>query len=301
MIKEVLKYLPQILQYEIDEQIKNNSETERQIEEIRLRVNRRASLKIGQEVKILKTIITQNDIKNTFEKICENSIYSYIKQISEGFITIEGGNRVGIVGSCVLENEKVTNINYISSLNFRIARQLKEVSIPFLKYVIDLQNDTIFNTIIASPPGGGKTTILRDLIRKISNGMPEINFTAKTCGVVDERGEIAASAKGIPQNDLGNLTDIIENVPKHTGMKILIRSMAPQIIACDEIGSKEDIEAIKYAINSGVKGIFTYHAQNLEEVMSNREIEKLITNKTIQNIIVLDMKEKGKIKEIYKN
>ena len=100
--------------------------------------------------------ISKKEIDETFENICEKSIYSYTKQISEGFITIKGGNRVGITGSCVIENNRVKNINNVSSLNFRIARQIKDVSTPILKDVIDIENDTIFNTMIVSPPGARK-------------------------------------------------------------------------------------------------------------------------------------------------
>lgn len=135
--------------------------------------------------------------------------------------------------------------------------------------------------------GKGKTTILRDIIRNISNGIPEINFRGKTCGVVDERGEIAAIYKGIPQNDIGIRTDVVENVSKSQGMQMLIRSMSPEVIACDEIGTKEDVEAIKYALCSGVKGIFTMHGLEMKDIKGKREICELIDNKWIEKIIFL--------------
>lgn len=156
MIIEVLEYLPQSLVIKINNFIKENPNLEYDLEEIRLRINQNITLKIGQDLKTINHKITKQEITESFENICEKSVYSYIKQISEGFITIKGGNRVGITGSCVLENNKVININHISSLNFRISRQIKEVSTPILKYVIDLSNDTIFNTLIVSPPGARK-------------------------------------------------------------------------------------------------------------------------------------------------
>ena len=128
--------------------------------------------------------------------------------------------------------------------------------------------------------------------------MPEINFSAKTCGIVDERSEIAAMYKGVPQNDVGNLTDVIDNVPKAIGISMLIRSMAPQIIICDEIGSKEDVDAIEKMVCSGVKGIFTAHAQLAEEIFHNVNLNRLVKCKLVNKIIVLDYKEKGKIKEV---
>ena len=221
------------------------------------------------------------------QKICENSIYAYKEQISQGYITIKGGHRIGITGTCVIENQKISNIKYISSLNFRIAREVKGCSQKILKDIIDQEHNTIYNTLIVSPPGKGKTTILRDTIRNISNGIPKMNFRGKICGVVDERGEIAAMYKGIPQNDIGIRTDVIENVSKYNGMQILIRAMGPEVIACDEIGTKEDIEAIQYAINSGVKGIFTMHGSNMTSVKSNSEINKIIESKLIEKIIFL--------------
>lgn len=179
MVNEVMEYFPESIKNEVYNYIKEKDNIENLIEEIRLRINQNIIIKIGQDLVRLNNKITKIELTEIFENICEKSIYAYTKQISEGFITIKGGNRVGITGSAVIENGKVINMNYISSLNFRIARQIKEVSIPILKYVIDIQNDTIFNTLIVSPPGGGKTTILRDLIRKISNRNSRDKFFGK--------------------------------------------------------------------------------------------------------------------------
>ena len=169
MLKEVIDYMPAHIKLIINAYIEKNNNLVNTIEEIRIRSNGDLSIKIGQELISLSSNVSKEELQETFENICEKSIYSYTKQISEGFITIKGGNRVGITGSGVLENEKVINMNYISSLNFRIARQIKDVSDSILKYVINLEENSIYNTIIASPPGAGKTTMLRDLVRKISN------------------------------------------------------------------------------------------------------------------------------------
>ena len=181
MIKEILEYMPKTLIEVLNQYIKSDNEKIEykinNIEEIRLRAEQNLCIKMGQDMKELRHKVSKKELEETFENICEKSIYSYTKQISEGFITIKGGNRVGITGSCVVEEDKVENINNISSLNFRVARQIKDVSVPLLKDVIDLSNNTIFNLMIVSSPGGGKTTILRDLVRKISDR----NSRNRTC------------------------------------------------------------------------------------------------------------------------
>ncbi len=296
-MEQVLEYLSNSLRTEIQKYLYSNNN---EIEEIRIRANRPMSIKTSRKNEILEHIVTTQEILETFQKVCENSVYSYKKQICEGFITIKGGHRVGITGNCVFENGQVTNINYISSLNFRIAREKINCSNVLLKYVIDIQNKNIYNTLIVSQPGCGKTTILRDLIRKISSGISEYDIEPKTFGVVDERGEIASMHKGIPQNNVGILTDVIDNVSKSLGMSMLIRSMAPEIIACDEIGSSEDIQAINYTMCSGVKGIFTAHGGSLEELLLNKQIAELLQKFIIERIIFLDKNNKGQIKEVYK-
>ncbi len=295
-LKSILRYFP----YNIREFIlQNTSESVCDfIEEIRIRLNRPIVLKIGQELMIIEHTITKEEISEIFSQICENSIYSYKNEICEGFITVRGGHRVGIAGTAVID-EKIKNINYISSLNFRIARQKKNSSRSIIGNIINQESNTIYNTLIISPPGCGKTTILRDIIKNLSDGIKQLNFTPKVVGVVDERGEIAATYRGIPQNDIGMMTDVMSNIPKSLGMKMLIRSMSPQIIACDEIGGHADTEAIRTAMCSGVKGIFTAHGSSLEEIIMNEEINQLIKENIIEKIVQLSTKEKGKPEKIY--
>ena len=257
------------------------------LEEIRIRNNRPIFLKIGQSEQQVNYIINTNDVLEILQKICDNSIYTYQNQICNGYITIKGGHRIGITGNIVIKDGQVTNISHIYSLNFRIARQVIDCSNKILESVLDLKNNTVFNTIIISPPGRGKT-ILRDLIKKISDGIPEISFNGINVGVVDERGEIAAMYKGIPQNDIGRRTDILDNIPKDIGMKMLIRSMNPKVIVADEIGSTKDIEAIKYAICSGVKGVFTAHGNGLKDIINNPILNELYITDGIERVLAID-------------
>lgn len=298
-IKEVLEYFPEEIRSMIYEACAIDNELSENLEEIRVRNGKNITLKENDNSKVIKHIVTQNEMIDILEMLCENSIYSYTKQIAQGFITIKGGHRVGLTGTAVIENGKVINMKYISSMNFRIARQKLDVSLPLLLHIINKQENTIYNTLIASPPGCGKTTMLRDCIRKISNGIKEIDFRGKIVGLVDEREEIAAMYQGIPQNDIGIRTDVISNISKPLGMNMLIRSMAPQIISCDEIGGQEDVEAINYAVCSGVKGIFTAHGGSLEDLTLNPNLSTLIKNHIFERIIFLDKTIKGKIEKVY--
>ena len=264
MLYDIFYYFSNKISLKLKEKI--DEQNINKLEEIRLRNNQNIILKFNNKEIMINYIVNQNDILETLQNICENSIYSYQKEICQGYITIRGGHRVGITGSCVVENGKIININYISSLNFRIASQRIGCSNKVIEDIIDNENDNIYNTLIVSPPGCGKTTLLRDIIRNISNGIKVIGFSGKTVGVVDERGEIAAMYKGMPQNDVGIRTDVLDNIPKAIGMTMLIRSMSPKVIVADEIGKEEEISAINYAVCSGIKGIFTAHGASLEEI-----------------------------------
>ena len=288
-MQEILIYFSVNIHNAILEILMNgkNLKIEENIEEIRIRINRPIILKLRNQDICINYIVTEKDIMQTLEKLCENSLYAYKKQIAEGYITVKGGHRVGITGTGVVEEEKIINLKYISSLNFRIAREVKGCSKNILKEIINQKDNTIYNTIIVAPPGKGKTTILRDIVRNISNGIQELSFTGKNCGLIDERGEIAACYRGIPQKDVGIRTDIIENVSKEKGIMMLIRSMAPEVIACDEIGSSQDVQAIEKAVISGVKGIFTMHGKSIDDVKNNKDINKLLEKNILEKIIFI--------------
>ena len=247
MLYDIFYYFSNKISLKLKEKI--DEQNINKLEEIRLRNNQNIILKFNNKEIMINYRVNQNDILETLQNICENSIYSYQKEICQGYITIRGGHRVGITGSCVVENGKIININYISSLNFRIAKQIIGCSKEVLKYIVDSGTNNIFNTLIVSLPGAGKTTLLRDIVRNIST-------RGLTVGVVDERCEISAMYKGVVQNELGPRTDVLANVSKAVGMKMLIRSMAPQVIVADEIGSNEDIIAINEMMCSRSKRNF---------------------------------------------
>ena len=283
----ILNALPRQIANEIIQVFSTYSSLINTLQEIRIRVSKPIILKQRNSDIVLQHIVTNEELLHILERFCENSIYAYKNQICEGFLTIKGGHRIGITGSCVIENGKIINIKYVSSLNIRIAREVKGCGNAIINEIIDIDNQTILNTLLVSPPGKGKTTMLRDLVRQISNGINEIKFKGKIVGLIDERGELAACYRGIPQNDVGIRTDVIENVSKEKGVEILLRSMAPEIIACDEIGTHEDVQAIEKMLISGVKGLFTMHGNNLEDIKKNTEINNLIEENQIEKIIVL--------------
>ena len=266
-----------------------------QLEEIRLRTKKNLILRFRDEELITDYKISTKDILETLEKVTENSIYTYEKQISNGYITLPGGHRVGVVGNAINENGNITNISHISGMNFRIAREIRGCGNFIIK---SLYEDGNFqNTLIVGAPGSGKTTLLRDLIRQISNG----NKYAKglNVGVVDERNELASMYKGMEQTDLGLRTDVIAGIPKTIGIKILIRSMAPEVIAVDEVGGLKDAENINFAMCSGAKALLTCHGNSISDVKMNSELQELLQSGSIEKIVVLSQKEKEKTNGIY--
>lgn len=241
-------------------------------------------------------LISKNEIKETMEYISNYSLYAFEDEIKQGFITIQGGHRVGIAGKTILEEDKIKNMKHISFINVRLSHQVKGCANKVIPYIVN-KND-IYHTLIISPPRCGKTTLLRDLIRQLSNGVRE--ESGITVGVVDERSEIGACYMGIPQNDLGIRTDILDCCPKAKGMMMLIRSMAPRIVAVDEVGLGEDIDAIEYVMNCGCKMIATVHGSSIEDIRNKPVLGRLVREKVFERYIILDNLQRiGNITEIF--
>ena len=283
MLEEIYKVLP----ISMLEKIKKIGSTTN-ITEIRLRVGRNILL-VTSDVEVeVDYIVNLKDMLDILVKVSKNSIYAIQNEINNGFVVINGGHRIGICGEVVTENGNIKNIKNINSMNIRVARQLIGVADKVMPYIVN--NGNVQNTIIISPPGCGKTTILRDIVRQISSGVKILDFKGKNVGLVDERGEIAAVSLGIPNLDVGLRTDIMSNVPKSIGMQMLVRSMGIDVIATDEIGGKEDFEAIKYANSSGVNLVFTMHGNDISDVYKKEEIKKLLNDGIFSVAIILSRK-----------
>lgn len=239
-------------------------------------------------------IVTALELKETMEYVSNYSMYAYESQLRQGYITIRGGHRVGIAGKVVLENGRVKTITEIGMINIRFARAHIGCSKKIMPYVTESGN--ILSTLIISPPGGGKTTLLRDMIREMAS-----EKEGNTVGVVDERSEIAACYLGVPQNDLGVTTDVLDGCPKAEGMLMLLRSMAPDVIAVDEIGTKEDMQAICQVANCGCKILATIHGTSIEEIRDKPFLKEIIGLNIFQRFLVLDNRfHVGSIKGVYK-
>lgn len=236
-------------------------------EEIRIRAEKGIKFKTGEGVIFVDKngrrakedeafVLKSEDLQQTALFLSGYSPFSYKEFISAGFITVSGGHRVGIAGHAVLKNGQTEMMRDISSFNIRICHEIKGCGEKLIKYI---GGGRIKNTVIVSPPGCGKTTVLRDIARIISD-------EGKNVSVIDERGEICAVFKGKAQNDVGKNTDILDAIPKAQGIILALRSLGPDVIVCDEAGTEEDIEAIKTASLCGVSVLSTVHGSNMDDV-----------------------------------
>lgn len=240
------------------------------IQEIRIRVNQPVKITAADGFKFVSNTglladkgdfsdyrVSPADIQTSLELISEGSVYTFIEEIRKGFITIKGGHRIGIAGKVITKNQAVINIREVNGLNIRIAREVKGSSEKILKLISD-DACGVHNTLIIAPPNGGKTTALRDLTRVLSE--------KHKISLVDERCEIAACFRGVPQLDVGPQTDILELCPKAQAMLIMLRSMSPEIMVTDEVTCQEDLDVICRIINCGVKIITSIHGFTLDDI-----------------------------------
>lgn len=283
--KQIIRVLSESVQKIIEQERMDFSE----LQEIRLRIGQPVTVLYQNEELILPTMYSEKkrlgkqEMKETIEHISNYSLYAYEHELKQGFITIEGGHRVGMAGQVIMEGGKIKNMKYISSINIRVSHEVLDCANKIFPYIT--YNKQMYHTLIISPPRCGKTTLLRDVIRQISDG----NRWIKGCtvGVVDERSELGGCYLGVIQNNLGMRTDILDRCPKADGMIMLIRSMAPQVVAVDEIGAKEDVHAIEYAMHCGCKMLATAHGDSMEEICKKPIFEKLIREKRFERYVIL--------------
>lgn len=238
-----------------------------------------------------------DELEELLKHLCRYSVYAFADEIRQGFLTVQGGHRAGLSGQVILDQDgRIKNMKYIRYLNIRIAHQIRGAADALMPCLFE--EGRVMSTLLISPPGGGKTTMLRDLIRQVSDGTAY--GSGVNVSVVDERSEIAGSYLGVAQNDVGLRTDVLDGCPKVEGMMQLIRSMAPQVLAVDEVGSLADVKALQMAGGCGCKLLATIHGGSMEEVRQKDYMRYVMEQRLFERYVMMDRRRGAcRIVEVY--
>ncbi len=223
----------------------------------------------------------KDDLEESFRILCGNSVYSHETEIRNGYVTLRGGHRAGICGTTVFQNGSVSGIRDVSSVSIRVAREVPGCADQLLSRLKGVPEGGL---LLAGPPSSGKTTMLRDIARQLASGT-----RGNVCkvAVVDERGEIAGTCRGVPQNDIGICCDVLDGCPKAEGILMAVRTLSPQVVVCDEIGTEDEVRAVEQSLNAGVGVVASIHAGNMEELKRRRQAVSLLETGAFASVAML--------------
>ncbi|MBE3583762.1 MAG: stage III sporulation protein AA [Limnochordaceae bacterium] len=283
----------------------------RQLEEIRLRVNQPVQLLTATREGFLGAdgwlahpeqvpLVMRAEVEQIVRLASQHSLYAHEEQIRQGFLTLPGGHRLGLAGRVVVEQGRVRSLQFISSVSIRLHRPVNGGAESVLPSLVAPHPPYVYSTLVISPPGCGKTTLLRGLTRALANGAACLSLPPRNVVVVDERSELAGSWQGVPQSDLGLRTDVLDGCPKAEGIVWALRALAPHVIVTDEIGRAEDVPALLEAERAGVAVIASAHGSSWQEVVSRPLLAPLRTSRYFRRAVLLSRRQgPGTVEQVF--